>query len=249
MVHPPRESRRSGFTLVELLVVIGIICVLIAMLLPALGSAREAAKRTACLNNLRQIYTALNVYAMDNRGQVPLGFRTASKQFNSMVFSTTGGNFWVLFGVLTQNDTIHDPRILFCPSENNAKFMFNTPENPWPDAGATPTSNIQAGYAARPEQQLPDDLANPPVSLLPFKMPKLSRFSNKAILSDLTASRTRVDTRHKTGINVLYGNGGGKWVPLKVFVQPDDIWPDPVTPPTPRFNATQDAIWSALDRE
>lgn len=249
MSKPHQNFQRQGFTLVELLVVIGVVALLIGMLLPALTRAREAANRTACLSNLRQVYTAFNLYAMDNRDQVPLGFRTASKQFNSMAFSTTGGNFWVLFGVLTHNNTIHDPRILFCPAENNSKFMFNTPENTWPDAGVTPTSNIQVGYAARPERQLPDDLANPPASLQPFTMPKLNRFRNKAILADLTASKTRVVTRHKTGINVLYGNGGAKWIQLNVFAQPDASWPDPITPPTPGFNATQDAIWSALDRQ
>jgi prepilin-type N-terminal cleavage/methylation domain-containing protein len=241
--------RRRAFTLVELLVVIGIVALLIAILLPALTRAREAANRAACLSNLRQVHTAFNFYAMNSRDQVPLGFRTVSKQFNSMAFSTTGGNFWVLFGVLTQSGAIRDRRILFCPAEKNPKFMFDTPENKWPDPGVTPTANIQVGYAARPEGQLPDDLANPPASLQPFAMPKLNRFRNKAILADLTASKTRVVTRHKTGINVLYGNGSAKWVHLSAFAQPDASWPDPVTPPTPNFNATQDAIWSAIDRE
>ena len=59
---------RAGFTLVELLVVIGIIAALIAMLLPALAKAREAGKTVKCLSNLRQMMLTVTYYANDNRG-------------------------------------------------------------------------------------------------------------------------------------------------------------------------------------
>jgi len=62
---------RKGFTLVELLVVIGIIAVLISFLLPALGRARESANAVACASNLRQMGIALGIYMTHSKGWIP----------------------------------------------------------------------------------------------------------------------------------------------------------------------------------
>jgi prepilin-type processing-associated H-X9-DG protein len=62
----------SAFTLVELLVVIGIIALLIAILLPALSRARETAKRVVCLSNLHQMVIAANAYVAESRGYYPV---------------------------------------------------------------------------------------------------------------------------------------------------------------------------------
>jgi prepilin-type N-terminal cleavage/methylation domain-containing protein len=65
--------RRRAFTLVELLVVIGIIAVLIAILLPALSKARRQAQLTACMSNQKQLVAAMLMYCNDNRGGFPGG--------------------------------------------------------------------------------------------------------------------------------------------------------------------------------
>jgi prepilin-type N-terminal cleavage/methylation domain-containing protein len=63
-----RTRSANAFTLVELLVVIGIIALLLSILLPTMGRARESASRIKCASNLRQIHAGLAMYAQDNRG-------------------------------------------------------------------------------------------------------------------------------------------------------------------------------------
>ena len=64
-------AEKSIFTLIELLVVIAIIAILAGMVMPALGSARAKGKRTACMSNLKQIGTGLEMYIQDNRDFLP----------------------------------------------------------------------------------------------------------------------------------------------------------------------------------
>ncbi|QNN21505.1 type II secretion system protein [Planctomycetales bacterium ZRK34] len=91
--HPPRgrtsaaewSAWHHGFTLIELLVVVSIIALLVAILLPALDKAREAAKRVVCLSNQSQITKAMLVYAMSNQAQLIIcRARTVQKAFNGL---------------------------------------------------------------------------------------------------------------------------------------------------------------------
>ena len=82
-------------------------------------------------------------------------------------------------------------------------------------------------------------------------MPRLTAMRNQAIFADLANSATRLDTRHRRGVNVLYGNGSAHWVARSNFNDPLSQCPEPIfSPPTAQaaaINALIDRIWSAFD--
>ena len=118
------KSRRHGFTLVELLVVIGIIAVLISILLPALGRARAEAKRAICLANLRTLGQCYFAYITENKGQGLFGYyggqtpppgatSYASYWFASATKYPTGSVWDVRQGYLGRY--FKNPAFLICP--------------------------------------------------------------------------------------------------------------------------------------
>ena len=87
-----RARNRCAFTLVELLVVIGIIALLIAILLPALSRARESANRVKCAANLRSLGQACHAFANDHRGVFPMAYNQTAVSSGSYRFPAVIGN-------------------------------------------------------------------------------------------------------------------------------------------------------------
>src|SRR5438046_2864105 len=122
--------RRRGFTLVELLVVIGIIAVLVSILLPAMQKAREQAYRVACGSNLHQAYLGLLMYAKDNGNWLPIHYPGGSlTAYDAMDYACLPASFSP-YGVrntwLEQHPRyVRNQIVWLCPSFANRKPFSN----------------------------------------------------------------------------------------------------------------------------
>ncbi len=121
-----------GFTLVELLVVVAIIAILAALLLPALATARQAARKAACLSNLRQVGLALTAYAGENEGLIPFGPKAPPFTSPSSFYPSTGAPTSLLslqsgapagLGLLLEHHLAAQPKVLFCPGADQPLDM------------------------------------------------------------------------------------------------------------------------------
>ncbi len=107
-----RINRKQAFTLIELLVVIAIIAILAAILVPAVSSALDRARSTACMSNQRQVGIGLIGYSLDNEGAIPVWFDDQKGQWAGLVGPYMGEE-WV--DAFTSDTPPSGRRVFFCP--------------------------------------------------------------------------------------------------------------------------------------
>jgi len=224
---------KRGFTLIELLVVIAIIAILIALLLPAVQQAREAARRTQCRNNLKQIGLALHNYHDTHRKFPPVGIDYPSGQGHALLtFILPYLDQANIYNQINFALPLTHPGALPAPFGTNEMGTFNIPSYLCPSAPGLKSDYNAAGYLPVPIKPLGSTdygvvtgVGSPFTSFLPAGSPTgntaLLKYTPATSLSDATDGSSncillaedagRID-RYELGKKVTGSySSGGAW--------------------------------------
>jgi len=241
-----RQKRPNAFTLVELLVVVGIIAVLISLLLPALNKARQQAKTLSCLSNMRQVYFELRMYANQNRDMVPIGYIFGDRRLSGNMWCATGGaspsyngttqpyqyGAWVSIGWMYYGGFMKNPKIYWDPdtlpgnsfprnaTSFSAPLTIYWPPGNWGVSTYPSWSNQSTGIGYKTRPQVGWSNWDPVTATLPkATVPKMTKLKSAALLSETMYATDVIQLPHSRGMNVLYADGSGTWVPGSVFIK------------------------------
>ncbi len=197
-MHSSSSIRRQGFTLIELLVVISIIAILAGMLLPAINMVREAARKSSCGNNQRQIVLAMLVYANENDGLWPVRPTLSSGLADpasipasvAVALSWTVGTFDFLSA---QTGKEMPAKVFSCPSEPTYK----------PQQGCT--ANLDYSTAATPSVWAITQAAN--IQATPGYCYDTGVPTNANSMRCVTADRGVISKAHRKVVMACFGDG------------------------------------------
>lgn len=211
---------RGGFTLVDVVVSMGVIAVLIGLLIPTIGSVAETARRVACQSNVRQIGLGLVMYADQNQGYLPASVylpldprSRASDRPEDMVTlriakteSPTGQSLWDGLGLLFAQDFLPAGKVFYCPSHRGeSPYARYAPEFNESDFEIIGNYHFRgAGPTGGWGWQTADPLLRPLTRNLYMIDP-----SQSSLVAD--GMRVRSDVSHKIGANFFRADMTVTW--------------------------------------